>query len=150
MSWKQQHLSDVDFKFDIVIGSRNVSYTLPTIELNGVSFDLHDLFEALRGVKAGDIYIFRPAMCEHLLKLEVIRSCGSRRGGGATPGRRFDALFKEIERLTDEEDVGSEGGYLVPEELRAAVDSKGGYLVPEDGYAEFMGAILRFRSGETP
>lgn len=101
MSWKQQHLSDVDFKFDIVIGSRNVSYTLPTIELNGVSFDLHDLFEALRGIKAGDIYIYSPIMCEHLLKLEVVASCGSR-NGGAAPGRRFDALFKEIEKLIDE------------------------------------------------
>lgn len=97
--WKQLRIADVGFKFKIKVSERKVSYTIQTVTLNGETFDLPDLYEALSEVQGGDTYIWEDRMCKHLLKLEVLKSCGSRRVGAAYPGHRFNELFKQIEEL---------------------------------------------------
>lgn len=100
--WEQLRIADIAFEFKIIVGERGVSYTVQTVTLNGEQFDLSDLYELLTGVQSGDTYVWESRMCKHLLKLEVLKSCGSRRTGAAYPGHRFNTLLKQIEALHDE------------------------------------------------
>lgn len=99
--WEQLRIADIGFEFELTVGKRILSSAITTVTLNGERFDLEDLYEALSGIKQGDTYIWESRMCKHLLKLEVLKSCGSRRAGGAFRGHRFEDLFKQIEELHD-------------------------------------------------
>lgn len=102
-TWKQARIADVGFAFELTVGKRLVSSVIPVVTLNGEQFDLYDLYKALVGVQAGDTYITAPRMCKHLLELDVLTACGSRRTGAAYKGPRFDELLKRVEELRNEE-----------------------------------------------
>jgi hypothetical protein len=88
-------------KLEFRTETKTVDITRKFVNVEGEEFEVNDLFNVLDEIEAGcDIEITNKRMADHLVKIEVLKSTGSRRWmTGATKGPCFKFLY---ERLEDE------------------------------------------------
>lgn len=98
------------FQLPFNLKKKSIQYCrwIEVVDVEGQTFELGELWNVLNGIKVGDIQITDKRMCEHLKKIKVVLYCGSWRSGCvAEEGERFDAFFKAVSRLVDEEKDGA-------------------------------------------
>jgi len=77
------------------------------VNIEGVEFELDDLWDTLSELEgsAYDTIVSNKRMADHFIKIEVLKSAGSRRSmTGARKGSCFTNLYEQVSQMMDYEE----------------------------------------------